>query len=58
MTKFFVILGHFLPLYPTPTPNNTENQHFEKMKTKPRDVIILQMFTINNNHMMYVMYGS
>ena len=43
-----------LPFYPT---NNSENQIFEKMKkkTNPRDIIILHMYTINNNH---VMYGS
>ena len=29
-TDFFVILGHFLPFYPT---NNPKNQNFEKMKT-------------------------
>ena len=42
------------PFYPT---NNSENQIFEKMKKKqnPRDIIILHMYTINNNH---VMYGS
>ena len=28
-TKFFVILGHVLPFYPT---NNPQNQNFEKMK--------------------------
>ena len=26
-TKFFVILGYFLPFYPS---NNTKNQNFEK----------------------------
>ena len=46
-----------LPFYP---PNNSENQIFEKMKKKkkkknPRDTIILHMYTINDNH---VMYGS
>ena len=30
-TDFFVILGHFLPFYPT---NNPKNQNFEKMKKK------------------------
>ena len=43
-----------LPFYP---PNNSENQIFEKMKKKknPRETIILHMYTINDNH---VMYGS
>ena len=34
-------------------PNNPKNQNFEKMKKTPRDIIILHMFTINDNHMMY-----
>ena len=29
------------------------NQSFEKMKKLPGDIIILQMCTINDNHMMY-----
>ena len=32
MTEFFVILGHFLPFYPT---NDPKNQNFEKMKKTP-----------------------
>ena len=48
-TEFFVILDHFLPFYPS---NNLKNQNFEKLKTKPGD-IVLHMFTINDNHMMY-----
>ena len=51
-TEFFVILGHFLPFYPT---NNPDNQNFEKMKITPGDITILHMFTINDNH---IMYGS
>ena len=46
----FLILDNFLPFYPT---NNPENQNFEKMKNKPRDIIILHKCTINDNHMMY-----
>ena len=35
-----------------------ENQNFEKMKKKkqkqtPKDIILLQMCTINDNHMMH-----
>ena len=48
--EFFVILGHFLPIYPT---NNLKNQNFEKMKKTPGDIIILHICTINENHMMY-----
>ena len=47
----FWILGQFLPFDP---PNNPKNKNFEKMKKMPAD-IILQMFTINDNH---IMYGS
>ena len=49
-TDFFVILDHFLAFYP---PMDTENQNFEKMKKTPDDIIILQMCTINDSHMMY-----
>ena len=49
-TEFFVVLGHFLPFYPT---NNPENQNFENMKKKLGDIIILLMCTVNDNHMMY-----
>ena len=34
-------------------PNNPKNQNFEKMKKIPGDVTILDMRTINDNHMMY-----
>ena len=49
-TESFVILGQFLPFYPT---NNPQNQSFEKMKKITGDIIILQMHTINDNRMMY-----
>ena len=45
-TKFFVILGHFLPYDP---PNNPKNQSFKKTKKSPGDIIILCMSTINTN---------
>ena len=48
--NFFVILDHFLPFY---TPNNLKNQNFEKLKKMPEYIIILHMFTINDNQMMY-----
>ena len=53
-TEFFVILGHFLPFY---LPDNPENQNFEKLKKKtkkktPEYIIILQICTINDNHIM------
>ena len=40
---------YFLPFYPS---NNWENQNFWKMKKNPRD-IVLQMRTLDDNHMMY-----
>ena len=55
-TKCFVILDRFLPFYPSltaPPPNNLKNQNFEKLKKTPGDIIIFQMFTINDNHMTY-----
>ena len=45
-TEFFVILDHFLAFYPLTT------QKIKIMKTTG-DIIILQMCTINENHMMY-----
>ena len=45
-TEFFVILGNFLPFYPS---NNLKNQNFEKM----REIITLYMCTINDNYMIY-----
>ena len=47
---FFVIQDHFLPFYPNMDP---EKQNFDKMKKTYEDIIILQMCTINDNHMMY-----
>ena len=49
-TKFFVILGHFLPFDP---PDNPKNQDFEKIRKTARDIIILHLCTTNDNHMMY-----
>ena len=40
--------------YPTMDP---ENLNFEKMKKTPEDIIILQMYTINGSHMMYVSWN-
>ena len=49
-TDFFLILDHFLPFWP---PNNPKYQNFEKIKKTPGNIIILQMCTLNDNHMMY-----
>ena len=49
-TELFVILSHFLPFYPPKT------RKIKILKNKsPGDVIILNMWTINNSH---IMYGS
>ena len=48
-TRIFVTLGHFLPFQP---PDNPENQNF-KIKRNTGDIIILHIWTINDNHMMY-----
>ena len=47
--RIFCHVGPFFAFSPT---NNPKNQNFEKMKKRPGD-IILQMCTINDNHMMY-----
>ena len=43
-------MGHFLPFYP---PNSPKNKNFEKMKSTPRNIIILHMCTKNYDNMMY-----
>ena len=48
------ILCYFGPFWAfTPLATNLENQNFEKMKKTPGDIIILHMWTLNNNHMTY-----
>ena len=52
-TEFFVILRYFLSFY---LSNNLNNQNFENMKKtkkKPGDIIILHLYTTNENHTMY-----
>ena len=49
-TECFVILDCFLPFYP---PMDPENENFEKKNKTPEDIIILQICTINDSHMMY-----
>ena len=50
MGRTFCHFGLFFALLP---PNNPKNQNFEKMKKTAGDIIILQMRTLNDNHMMY-----
>ena len=47
--RIFVILNYLLLFYP---PSNPKIQNFEKMKKTFGYIIILQMFTINGNHIM------
>ena len=49
--QFFVIMDHFLPFLPFQGAMDPENQYFEKKNKSLEDVIILQMFTINDSHM-------
>ena len=48
--RSFCHSGPFFPFYP---PMDPKNQNFGKMNITPEDIIILQMFTINDSHMMY-----
>ena len=50
MRHNFVILGHFSLFH---SPADPEKQNFEILKKTPGDIIILQMCTINEDHMMY-----
>ena len=47
------VFCHFGPFFPFYHPNKPKNQSFEKMKKTPGDIFLLQMCTINDNHMMY-----
>ena len=52
--RIFCHNGPFFALLPPlPHPMDPESQHFEKMKKALGDIIILQMFTINDSHMTY-----
>ena len=49
MEIWFLRYGYFLPFY----PKNFENK---KKKKKPRDINMLHIYTINDNHIMYGIY--
>ena len=44
-------MGNFLSMYP---PKYLKNQNFEKFKKISGDIIILEMCTKTQDHMMYV----
>ena len=48
--RFFCLLSHFLPFYPT---NNLKNKNIEKIKKTPGDIIILQKCPKNHDHMLH-----
>ena len=48
------IFCHFAPFFAfLPPPNKPKNQYFENMKKTPKDIIMLHMCTIYDNHMMF-----
>ena len=50
------IFCHFGLFFPFCSPNNLENQNFEKVKEAPGDIIILHMGNINDNYMIYIWF--
>ena len=48
--QIFCHVGLFLPFYPT---SNLKILNFEKMKESPGDIIILLLWTTNDNHKIY-----
>ena len=53
-TEFLSLWTVFCPF--TPPKMNPENQTFENMKKTLADIIILQMFTINDSHIWFFRY--
>ena len=51
MGYFFIIL--FFYFFYTPWKNPKKNRNLKKNEKKPRDIIMLHICTINQNHMMY-----
>ena len=55
-TYFFVILGHFLPIYHT--TNNTQNQNFEKIKNTWRYYWFTTVYhKLQSYHVWFLRYG-
>ena len=46
----------FCPFTPSPLPQTTQKLNKKNEKRTPRDIILLQMCTINKDHMMYVFW--
>ena len=46
-------LKSFRSIFALLSSTQPENQHFEKMRKEPGDIILLHMCNINENHMMY-----
>ena len=54
VTECFLSLWTIFCPLPPPTPSmDPGNQNFQKIKKVLEDIIILQMFTINNSHIVY-----
>ena len=54
LDRIFFYFGLFFALLPPPlTTQKIKNQNFEKLTKTPRDMIILQQFTKNYDHMLY-----
>ena len=52
------IFCHFGLSFGPLNPYNTENQNFKKMKKRPGDINILQMCTVNDDHIWFLRYGA
>ena len=54
-SMIYTVFCHFGPFFALLSPNNPKNQKFGKMRKPSRDIITLNVCTINNNH---IRYGS
>ena len=51
--NFLSLWTAFCLLHPCPPPNTQKIKILKKMKKTPEDIIILQMCTVNDSHMIY-----
>ena len=58
-TELDIFFCHFGPffVFHSHSPNNTENQNFEKMKMSYGDLLILNLCSKKQDHMMYAYSG-